>query len=175
MELTIVLATEADILPLAQMYERVHDELEGREDSPGWNRGSYPSEASARRALAGGGLYVAKIGEQIVGSFLLDHNPEENYETVPWGITATDEQVYYLYTLAVDPAFGGRGIAKTMIAFAEEETRKAGMKALRLDSYIKNTRAINLYDSCGFTRRAELSIGLEQYGLDLFIAYEKVM
>ena len=45
-------ATQDDIPAIAAIYERIHDREEAGAGSTGWKRGVYPTEATAREALA---------------------------------------------------------------------------------------------------------------------------
>lgn len=52
--------------------------------------------------------------------------------------------------LFVEEAWRGSGIGKQALAFAEEECRARGWRALRLEVARENQRAINLYRRSGF-------------------------
>ncbi|HJC24494.1 MAG TPA: hypothetical protein H9761_12405, partial [Candidatus Eisenbergiella merdavium] len=48
--------------------------------------------------------------------------------------------------------------------------------SLRLDVYEKNFSAIQLYESCGFSYRGTIDLGLEElYGLKWYHVYEKLL
>ena len=57
-----------------------------------------------------------------------------------------------LYSLAVDPAARGQGLASSLISRAEQEARDAGALYLRLEVAGNNTAAIALYEKLGFTQ-----------------------
>ncbi|MNN72431.1 putative acetyltransferase [compost metagenome] len=61
-----------------------------------------------------------------------------------------------MHRLAVHPEVQGKGIARKLIAFAEEYARQSGYSSIRLDTYSKNTRALALYPSLGYERRGEV-------------------
>ena len=47
---------------------------------------------------------------------------------------------------------------------------------MRLDVYEKNFSAIHLYESCGFSYRGTIDLGLEElYGLKWYHVYEKIL
>lgn len=57
-----------------------------------------------------------------------------------------------MYSLAVDPSFRGRGLARMLIEHAEIEARDAGALYMRLEVARNNTSAINLYEKLGYVQ-----------------------
>lgn len=57
-----------------------------------------------------------------------------------------------LYSLAVDPAYRGQGIAATLIELAEQRVREAGLLYMRLEVAGTNAAAIALYRKLGYTQ-----------------------
>ncbi|GIX31857.1 MAG: GNAT family N-acetyltransferase [Porticoccaceae bacterium] len=55
-----------------------------------------------------------------------------------------------LYSLAVDPAARGRGIAEALLREAERRAREAGRIYLRLEVDVENAAAIHLYEKLGY-------------------------
>ena len=55
-----------------------------------------------------------------------------------------------LYSLAVDPAARGRGLARRLIAAAEEAARSRGARVLRLEVRVDNAPAIRQYEELGY-------------------------
>ena len=58
-----------------------------------------------------------------------------------------------LYSLAITPCARGKGIGAALIARAIEETRRRGLRAIRLEVRETNASARTLYERCGFTLR----------------------
>ena len=94
---------------------------------------SYPSYA----------LYVAQIGDTIVGTFALLIMDNLAHLGSPSGV-AED--------VVVGAKWRGRGIGKDMMAFAIEQCRQAGCYKLALSSNIRRERAHEFYESLGFER-----------------------
>ncbi|MFD2880470.1 GNAT family N-acetyltransferase [Paenibacillus rhizoplanae] len=61
-----------------------------------------------------------------------------------------------MHRLAVHPEIQGKGIARRLIAFAEEFARSSGYRSIRLDTYAKNDRVLKLYPSLGYLQRGEI-------------------
>jgi ribosomal protein S18 acetylase RimI-like enzyme len=57
-----------------------------------------------------------------------------------------------MYSLAVDPACRGRGIAKHLVEQAEHEARDAGALYMRLEVADNNEGAISLYEKLGYVQ-----------------------
>ncbi len=57
-----------------------------------------------------------------------------------------------LYSLAVDPAYQGRGLASSLIELAEQSARDAGALYMRLEVAGNNDGAIKLYRKLGYTQ-----------------------
>jgi ribosomal protein S18 acetylase RimI-like enzyme len=55
-----------------------------------------------------------------------------------------------LYSIAVDPRNGGRGIGASLLAAAEEAARRRGRRTMRLEVHEHNTRAIARYEKSGY-------------------------
>lgn len=56
-----------------------------------------------------------------------------------------------IYSIAVDPAYRGRGVAQRLIAAAEQTARARGARSLRLEVRASNMAALGLYERAGFT------------------------
>lgn len=80
-----------------------------------------------------------------------------------------------IYTFTVSPRWRGKGVGRAMLAFAARYGAERGVKALRLDVYEGNLPAIRLYESAGFRYAGIVSLGLEEFGLDWFRLYEKML
>ena len=70
-----------------------------------------------------------------------------------------------LTAIVVDPAIQGKGVGRALVEAFEQFLRTAGVLAYRLDTLIKNERAIRFYRDIGFleiARRAESIIFVRQ-------------
>ena len=83
----------------------------------------------------GGSIFLAKSGENIVGSAALIRETFSQYE---------------LAKMAVAEAFKGKGISKLLIEACLERARKAGAERIYLSSNSQLTTALNLYKKYGF-------------------------
>ena len=88
--------------------------------------------------LAAGGGAVACAAGKIVGSVM--------WEPKDGGL--------YLQRLAVEPAWRGRGIARTLLAATEAAARRAGQRRLHLETRLVLTANRRLFAASGFVEVA---------------------
>ncbi|MFA6410158.1 MAG: GNAT family N-acetyltransferase [Candidatus Buchananbacteria bacterium] len=55
-----------------------------------------------------------------------------------------------LLGMIIDKPYQGKGYGKKTLEFVSQETKKLGIKKLRLEVFLENKRAINLYKKAGF-------------------------
>ena len=175
MELNISLATADDLPAVAKLYDDVTAYLESNVNYCGWRRGLYPIQQDAEQALEQSCLYVAKLENEVVGSFVLSQKFEPAYEAANWSLPSDYNNLFVIHIFAAHPAFSGRGIGRKMLEYVAELARSQGMSSLRLDTYEKNLPAIAVYESCGFRFVGKVDLGKGDWGLDWFNCYEKIL
>ena len=144
-------ATEADIPAVTAIYDALLDREEQGLLSTGWTRGVYPTEQTARDALAAGTLYVREDGGRVTAAAKRDQSQMAQYTQCHWQHDAPPEQVLVLHTLVVDPAVKGKGYGTAFVAFYERLARDTGRPYLRIDTNARNTPARTLYAKLGYT------------------------
>ena len=93
-------AVQADIPQVAAIYDRILTEEEQGRAVVGWIRGVYPTERTARDALAAGTLFVLEQEGKIAAAAKIDRNQVPEYANAPWRYPdAPDSQVMVLHTL----------------------------------------------------------------------------
>ncbi|WP_409568053.1 GNAT family N-acetyltransferase [Proteiniphilum saccharofermentans] len=164
-----------DIAELEALYDDLNDYLSANTNYPGWIKGIYPIRETAEKAIEEGSLYVLRKENVIVGSIVLNHEPEEAYDNVKWGIDTSYNEILVLRTLVVHPRFMKQGIAKQLMDFAKELAVSANIKTIRLDVSVDNTPAIKLYEQSGYTYVETVDLGLPYDHLKWFRLYELVL
>lgn len=165
----------SDLDELAQLYDDLNDYLQEGTNYPGWKKGIYPVREHAQHGIADGTLYVARKSGSIVGSIILNHNPEPAYHEAAWGIDAPYSELLVIHTFVVHPAWLKKRIGTRLMAFATQHSIDLHMKGIRLDVYEHNEPAIRLYEQHGFSYVDTVDLGLGCYGLERFRLYEKVL
>ena len=148
-------ATRADIPAIAAIYDEIHTAEEAGLATIGWARGVYPTEETARAALARGDLFVAEANGRIVGAAIINQIQVDAYAGAAWQHDAPDDEVMVLHTLVISPQEAGKGYGKAFVAFYEEYALSHGCPYLRMDTNEKNTRARAMYKGLGY---AEIGI-----------------
>ena len=143
-------AVPADLDEIEQSYQEhfLHERLHGAYTV--FQEGIYPTRRHAEQALADGALYVYEEAGAILGSVILDRRQPQAYQTIHWPSSAPKERVGVIHLLMVRPSAAGRGIGAALVGFGEEEARRLGCLALRLDTGAQNTPAAALYQKLGF-------------------------
>lgn len=175
MDIIIELGKENDIDELENLYNELNDYLEEGVNYPGWRKGMYPVRENAIAGVKNGNLYVAKHDGKIIGSIILNHEPESAYYNVKWRVELDYSDVFVIHTFAVHPKFMKYGVGKALLDFADECSIKSKVKSVRLDVYEGNLPAIKLYEKCGYEYIDTVDLGLGIYGLDWFKLYEKLV
>ena len=158
MNLMIEKARPRDLEAITALYGTVCDYLADKPFNPGWRRDIFPAREDAEQYLAADGLYIARDGEEIVGTLALV--PETG-------------GALCIHEVAVHPDRQGQGISTAMLDFAAKEAVQRGAKFLRLCVWEGNAPAIRTYEKTGFVRMGKEDIGLGEFGLNWFYLYEK--
>lgn len=175
MKFVIESGTPADIDDLEKLYDDLNDYLAATTNYPGWIKGIYPVRECAVDGIQNNTLYVVRYDEKIVGSIILDHQPEEAYNNARWKVDTDYSHIFVIRTFVVHPSFLKMGIGRALMDYSFELAQQSGVKSIRLDVYEKNLPAISLYEKCGFEYIDTVDLGLGNYGLDWFKLYEKAI
>ena len=139
-----------DLDDIEKIYERIHDNEEKGLSTTGWIRRVYPTGKTAEDALGRGDLFVMTDHGRTVAVAVINHIQVPEYRNVTWRYEAKDAEILVLHGLAVDPQEKGKGYGRSFVSFYEEEARRQGCVALRMDTHVRNTRARKLYRSLGY-------------------------
>ena len=143
-------ATEKDIPSIAAIYDRIHDAEDSGRMTVGWQRGVYPTEATARAALAAGDLFVLEDDGRIAAAARINRVQVPDYALIDWKYRAAGDQVMVLHTLTVDPPLSGRGYGREFIRFYEDYALENGCPVLRIDTNARNAAARAMYAKHGY-------------------------
>ena len=114
------------------------------EDIYQWNE-SYPDLATFEEDIKQESLYVYEEENKILGCVVISSEMDSEYQNVDW--LTLNEENYYIHRLAVHPTYQGRGIAKKMMHFAQEQAKKNQKISIRLDTFsgIKYLKTLSLH------------------------------
>jgi len=173
----IRLATAADLPAITAIYEAILDREEAGPVYTNWQRGKYPTADTARQALEAGTLYVGEDpnANTLWGVVNLNGIQLPEYDQIPWSIPAQPHQVGVIHTLCIHPVHSGRGYARQMVAFCEEESRRQGKTVIRLDTWENNHPANQMYPRLGYHYAGATEFFFQGFIHEILNCYEKAL
>ena len=162
-----------DIERCGEFYDKVVAYLDAHINYPKWMYKQYPSVAWAKEMTAEGSQYICLEGDDIVCAFVLNTDPQGNYEKGHWSQTLDEGSYLILHALAVDPACQGQGVGAEVLKWCEAYATDNGFKALRIDIVPSNTPAQRLYEKNGYTFAGEVDLDRGYEHIPTFCLYEK--
>lgn len=168
-------ARPADLDGVAAIYDAVLDDQERHTNFTNWQRGSYPTRATAEGALDAGTLYVLEDGGRLAGCAVFNHEQLPEYAAVPWAFPGEGDRVLVIHTLCIHPDAAGHGYASKMVDFAEQLGRTLGCTALRLDTYEGNLPARQMYTKLGYRLAGEAEFFFQGYIRETLVLFEKAL
>ena len=174
-------AEPADLEAAQAVYGQIIDHLAATADFPHWHTENHPTPHQVEQWVRAGDLYLAVSqdsgtgAERVAGVVVLDHAAPEAYRTAPWAIEARPEQVLVVHVLGVAPDFLRQGVARYLVDASLDVARQQGCRTVRLDAYVENTPARELYASHGFTDLGVHTVRYEGTDLNRFHLFERVL
>ena len=151
MQYTIRKAMQADVPAVAGIYDRILLKEEAGQVTIGWLRGVYPTEQTARAALAADDLFVMEADGAICATARINQEQVPEYAGGNWLYPdAPESEIMVLHTLVVDPQIAGHGYGKAFVSFYEQYAKDHDCPYLRMDTNAINTAARRFYAKLGF-------------------------
>jgi GNAT superfamily N-acetyltransferase len=165
-EISIGLATSEDVDALLALASICIDHMRSHGIEQ-WDE-VYPDPKTIEEDVRSGTTFVASKTGEIVGALVLDDHQEPEYAEVPWQFTAGPAAV--VHRLMIRPAFEGRGLARALMKFAEGRAWTLGYRAVRLDAFTENPKALGLYERLEYR-----SAGQVRFRKGYFRCFEKLL
>ena len=162
----IIEATPKDAGPIMALISECTKDMEASGIYQ-WNA-EYPTREAIAVDIANRSLHVLRIEDKYCGIIALDGDEPQEYGDIDWKYQT--DKVFVVHRLAVDPQWQRQGIARRLMDFAEQYGKTHGYQAIRLDAFIKNPRAIKLYECRGY-RKA----GTVNFTKRLFYCFENTL
>lgn len=148
---TIRKATQADLPAVAGIYDRILAKEEAGQVTIGWQRGIYPTEATAKAALAADDLFVMEKEGVVCATARINQEQVPEYKDASWRYEdAPENRIMVLHTLVVDPETAGHGCGKAFVSFYEQYAADHGCPYLRMDTNARNVNARRFYAKLGY-------------------------
>lgn len=141
-----------------------------REGSYQWDS-SYPNEQVIKEDIEKGHLYTCKNQDKILGIIVLNYCQNSQYKKLTW----KDEngKVLAIHRMAVHVDYQRKGIAKSLMTFAEDLAIKESCTSIRTDTYIENIKMQSMFPKLGYTKVGE--VFFNQGRTKPFICFEKTL
>ena len=166
-------AVAADLDGITAIYDAILDREEAGPAYTNWQRGKYPTVDTARQALEARTLYVGEEDGFLWGVVNLNGIQLPEYDAILWTFPAERNQVAVIHTLCIHPVRAGRGLARRMVAFCEEETRRQGKAVMRLDTWEGNLPANRMYPVLGYRYAGAAEFFFQGFIREILNCYEK--
>ena len=167
-------ALETDLSAVADIYSEVLSADESRPQSyTNWQRGKYPTMDTARGSFEAGTLWVGEETGELYAAVILNDIQLPEYDNIPWQFEAEQDKVAVIHTLVIRPSMSGKGKARELIAFLEEESRRAGKTVMRLDTYEGNLPANIMYPKLGYRLAGATEFFFQGFIHEILNCYEK--
>lgn len=145
-----------DALAIAALWH-AHLSETGVAVDPGFTPAHGPEQTAARlkRALARGTLvgWVARVAAGGIAGYL---TARLHTRDPLFGDSFRDEPVLYLVDVDVAEAWRRRGLARRLLAAAEDHAREQGVATLELATIVRDARAVAAWTRLGFVPRITL-------------------
>ena len=168
-------AVEGDIPGVCAIYACIHDLEEAGTGKTGWRRGVYPTERTAREALAEGDLFVDEREGRVVAAARINRIQVPEYALASWQFHAPEDKIMVLHTLAVHPEASGRGVGTGFVAFYERYALESGCPFLRMDTNQINAPARALYARLGYREAGVVPCPFNGLGVVQLVCLEKAL
>lgn len=163
---------EEDIVAVGAFYDRVVEYLDAHVNYPKWQYKIYPNEDYVRQMTADGVQYLCEEEGKIIGAFVLNADPQGDYDKAPWSKDLPLGSYLVIHALAVEPTLHGKGTGTGVVRFCTDKARGGGYSAVRLDLVPTNTPASKLYERNGFTYVGTMDLGRGVEDIPEFSLYE---
>jgi GNAT superfamily N-acetyltransferase len=111
---------------------------------------NYPDYDSLLNDIKTETLFAYREGDAILGIIVLNESQDEEYSAMNWS-TNDDDRNIVVHRLAVHPEHQGKGIARSIMDFAERWAADNNFDAIRLDTFSRNPRNQKFYTNRGYT------------------------
>lgn len=114
----------------------------------------YPNEATLLSDITKEQMYLLAINSKLSSAIVLNEEQDEEYKNGNWAYT--DGKIAVIHRLCVHPDFQNVGVGKETMSCAEQLLFKTGYKAIRLDAFMQNPKAIHFYNRMGYKQTGKV-------------------
>lgn len=127
----------------------------------------YPTREIIEKDISEGLAFGFFHQDELRGYIVLNEEYSPEYNMLEW--KDTNGTALIVHRLSIKADCQGQGIAKQLMIFAEEYARNKRYSSTRLDAFLHNKAALNLYKNLGYTK-----VGTVTFRKGRFNCYEKL-
>lgn len=121
---------------------------------------SYPTLSIIEEDIKKEDFFVYVEDNEVLACICINTEQHPTYSDVKWTF---DGDVLVVHRLAIHPKSQGKGLAKQMMQFVENQVQILNYDGIRLDTFIENPLAINLYNKIGYNQLETVSFKNRTY------------
>ena len=137
-----------DLDSICELVSDAITEMERREIYQ-WDE-LYPARIDFEDDIRKGNLYVVYEGSDLAAFYVISDESDEQYANANWQF---GDSYYVLHRFCVSPKMQNKGVGKAVLTQIEDQIRKMGYGAVRLDTFTENPYAQKLYRHNGYISR----------------------
>lgn len=164
--MNIIKAEHGDLVEVLFLMKECVEDLNYR-GFKHWNS-AYPGSGMLIQSIQNGNLYVYKDAGITKGMIILSNDEPEDYKKIKWQLNS--KKILFLKFLAVHPIWQNKGIAKSLVEYAELYAKDNGYDAMRVDMYSGIESAEKMCGDLGFNHTGEFHTDFQ---ITPYFAYEK--
>lgn len=146
MELTYRLAMENDIDNICEMVEEAVSTMI-KNNIFQWDE-LYPVKEDFLTDIGNHELYMGLIDEEIAIIYVINAKCDPEYNDADWKYKKGEHRM--IHRLCVNPKYQRMGVAERTLRHIENDLKRQGISAIRLDTFSGNPFALKLYAKMGY-------------------------
>lgn len=146
----IRLANKSDAIYIQEVLDDAK-ELFRQDGSDQWqDLDNYPNINTTLKDIEKEQMYIYEKDNKIVGCIVLSKEKEQAYNQIHNGAWLSNDIYYVIHRLAVRNNYYHQGIAKELIKYTIELTKKDDVHSIKIDTKKENQRMLSLLKGIGF-------------------------
>lgn len=146
----IRLANKSDAIYIQEVLDDAK-ELFRQDGSDQWqDLDNYPNINTTLKDIEKEQMYIYEKDNKIVGCIVLSKEKEQAYNHIHNGAWLSNDIYYVIHRLAVRNNYYHQGIAKELIKYTIELTKKDDVHSIKIDTKKENQRMLSLLKGIGF-------------------------
>ena len=134
---------------------------------------AYPDRSYLENCIKDDNLFLFIIHQEIIGAVVLNEKQSPEWNAINW--SKINGKVLVIHAMVVHPKHQNKGYGKQLLSLCEEYALRNGYRAIRLDSFKKNTISNKLYQSFGYNKLGTVIFDVKPENNREYFCYEKAL